>query len=319
MNFSIIIIVAACSALLCIVFYYSKMRHLQSVERKTRDKWQNIAYDLLEIAVTQRSIFSVESSLPEAYGNNPRGPCTRITDKNIFVTVGDSASTLNLVGEKVKVFFNITNKRKPAFYQFTTQVLDVKSYGSSQTLCLSMPARLETGQKRNFVRVTPQKTAVQALAMWSLQSDDPLQSHLPLPAYYGDLPGATFHYRPEKIHELFLENISAGGMRITITSTLDKYATINLRKGSRLLLLIVLRSDEDESLLPFWLECKIRIVDDAPDQNGVLTTGLSFTRWAIMELGKTVPISWFPVDSSGGVSPLASWVMRHHLEQHKIL
>jgi hypothetical protein len=44
--------------------------------------------------------------------------------------------------------------------------------------------------------------------------------------------------------------------------------------------------------------------------------GLKFKAWALSETGSS-DIFWFPAGKSGEVSPLASWILRHQLEQNR--
>jgi hypothetical protein len=78
----------------------------------------------------------------------------------------------------------------------------------------------------------------------------------------------------------------------------------------------MLRS-HDGRRLPFWLDCEVvNLTDDAKEDAPLVIVGLKFKTWALSD-AVSQDISWRPVGGTGEVSPLASWVIRHDLEQHK--
>lgn len=294
-------------------WYFYNKRVLLSTLRKEKEQHRKIAYALLEKSVDQRAVFRIEDTSPHKTNDHIQGVCTKITKNEIFIAVTNAVTGIDLVEKNVKIYFSISLKRKLNYFQCTTKILDSKFSQGVLLLCAVMPKSIDTGQKRNFVRVTPHKDAILALAIW------PLDEKALLPAQYADLDPAAFQFRPNKSNELLLDNISGGGMRIIITRAEEQQSDIDLTLGSRLLVLVVLRSDDTHKPLPFWVVGKIRMASEVTNPNNGIVVGFSYINWAIMERGKTTPISWFPADANGCISPLASWTMRHHLEQHKIL
>lgn len=234
-------------------------------------------------------------------------------DDTLSININNSVHSLELIEKKIKVYFCLNMKRKENYFQFSTNVLDLTPFHGSFTMILAMPDSIDTGQKRNFVRVAPHKDAVLALAVWSLGPDGEL------PKKYEDLPPANFQFRPDKDNEITLDNISGGGMRMLINVDEKALAEIDLIMGGRLLVLVVLRSDDTHRPMPYWTVGKVRMIGGLDGSKDCVSVGLAFVHWALMERGKDTPISWFPADNSGGIAPLASWTMRHHLEQHKTL
>ena len=90
----------------------------------------------------------------------------------------------------------------------------------------------------------------------------------------------------------------------------------NITLQSQLLCLLLLRAPDSERPMPFWLACTVvSLVEDQQDTSNVII-GMKFKAWALSETGNSC-IVWFPTGKSGEVSPLASWVLRHQLEQNK--
>lgn len=308
------IFIILCSALLGgTVWYFGKRRLLVKSTNFEKEQRKKIAYALLERAVDQRSTLRIENALSDIAPETVQGFCVKVTPTEMLVSVNNSVSGFDLIEKFVKIYFTVKLKRKVNYFHCTTQVLEGKASAGSLLLRMSLPKAIDTGQKRNFVRVSPHKDAVLALAVWPLDKKDPL------PLQYADLGPATFQFRPKRVHEIALENISGGGMRLIITVEESRHADIDLTLGSRLLVLVVLRSDDSHKPLPYWVVGQVRMATELKSPQNGLAVGLSYLQWAAMEGGKTTPISWFPADTSGGISPLAAWTMRHHLEQHKIL
>lgn len=313
MNDSIIFIFCCGILLGSIVWYFARKRALHSSAQKEAAQRKKIVYALLEKALDQRSTLRIENALQNDSAESIQGTCTQITQDALFVTVNNTVNSVDLVEKTVKIYFTVNLKRKLNYFQCIVKVLDCKPSAGSLLLHTSLPKSIDTGQKRNFVRVTPHKEAVLALAIW------PVDEQNVLPAQSADLPHPLLQYRPNKIHEVTLDNISGGGMRVIITVEESLQSDIDLTLGGRLLVLVVLRSDETYKPMPYWVIGKIRMVSELKSPQNGIAVGFSYLHWAAMEKGKDTLISWFPADASGGIAPLATWTMRHHLEQHKIL
>ncbi len=260
----------------------------------------------------ERSPLNLEFTGAELQGRKLQGPCIKLGEHSLFVDVGGAYASPVWAREPVQVFFKTTAKRKASYYQFSSYVIDAQIRRNTFVLQLPVPATLEPGQKRSFVRVEPQKGAVLGLGLW------PMSDRLPLPTSIHTMKQATFNFRPGKSEDVRVVNLSAGGMRLSMDKELKPFDTLDLSTGSQVLCLLVLRSNEGEMPLPFWLACTIVSFSENQEKNSPLFLGLRFTNWALMENGRT-DIVWFPIHKDRGVAPLASWVMRHHLEQSKHL
>lgn len=308
------IFLALCSLLLGgTLWYFYKKRLLVASTKFEKSQRKKIAHALLERAVDQRSTLRIENAMGDTSLEVVEGICIKITHAEMLVSVSNTVHSVDLIEKFVKIYFTVSLKSKINYFQCNTKVLSGKNSEGTLLLRMLMPKAIDTGQKRNFVRVTPHKDAVLALAVW------PLSKKEPLPSQYAVLDPATFQYRPEKINEITLENISGGGMRLVITVEESRHSDIDLTLGSRLLVLVVLRSDDTGKAMPYWVAGQVRMATELKSPRNGLAVGLSYMYWAVMERGKTTPIAWFPADASGGISPLAAWTIRHHLEQHKVL
>lgn len=292
------------------VYAISHRLHAQRASRRSIDERRRITSETLNTAIDQRSTFRLEVQGGELKGYKAEGICVHITDMWLVLDVGGAFATNQWEGEDVLVFFQTTYNRKPSFYQFRGIIGGVHRRMQNSMLRLPIPDFLEPGQKRSFLRITPQHQAVLGMGLW------PISDRAPLPISAEKLPPPLLSYRPGKSELVVLDNISAGGMRLAVDKSLDLLAMVDLDKGSQILCLLVLKNTgEGKGPLACWLACTV--TGFTPSDNNISHLGIRFTNWAIMESGRD-QISWFPLSKDRSVAPLATWVMRHHLEQSKM-
>jgi hypothetical protein len=175
---------------------------------------------------------------------------------------------------------------------------------------LEFPPQILPLQKRSYVRISPMPSHILGMGLWAL---DPTR---PLPLDSTSLGCAALSYRPGKLTQCSLLNLSAGGMRMGVPDVLLKQLPANITLQSQVLCLLLLRSPDSDQPMPFWLACTIvSLMEDRKDAANVIV-GVKFKAWSLSEVGNS-DIFWFPAGKSGEVPPLASWVLRHQLEQNK--
>jgi hypothetical protein len=240
------------------------------------------------------------------------GPCSSIEGNSAIVDVTELTHSLrSWNGEPVKVYFKLNAKGVGGFYAFSSHVLGMRDTSSGVSVKLALPSEIAPMQKRSFVRITPSPTHLLGIGLWSLNPA------LPLPQTHTKLGKPILSYRPDKLAQCTLLNLSAGGMRMKVPKELLQLFPAGLPLDSQLLCLLLLRSSEHDHRLPFWLVCTVvSLMDDLEKVKPGIIVGLKFKTWAHAEANSYV-ISWFPLGRSGEVPPLASWVIRHHMEQHK--
>ena len=286
-----------------IIGYFTGKR---DVNARTR-----IARSIIDTAIDQRSTFRLEVQRGEFKGYKATGTCVQIADNRIVLDMDGAFASSHWDGEEVQAFFQVSFRRKPSFYQFRTVISSVQKKTNTTLVRLPVPAFLDPGQKRSFLRVTPQRAAVLGIGLW------PISDTAPLPISVSKLAPPLLSFRPGKSDLLHLDNISAGGLRLIVDKSIDIAHMVDLDKGSQVLCLLVLKAME-EGKVPqaFWLACTITDVGEGEKHSRYV--GTRFTNWALMESGQD-QISWFPINKDKSVAPLAAWVMRHHLEQTKMM
>jgi len=289
---------------------------LVSFLRKRRLRWQRtqqskrIAQSLLLNAIDQRSTLALEFNSPEMQGRVLSGTCSSVDDDILTVDVGLEHSLTTWNGEPVEVSFKLDYKNVSTYYRFVSQVAGMSATPRTVMLEIPLPLLIHPMQKRHYVRITPLSSHILGMGLWSI---DPAQ---PLPLDSTGLGCAPLSYRPGKLTQCSLINLSAGGMRIAVPQVLLHQLPIGLTLQSHLLCLLLLRSPDSEHPMPFWLASTVvSLVENKEDTTSIII-GIKFRAWALSETGNS-NIFWFPAGKTGEVAPLASWVLRHQLEQHK--
>jgi len=238
------------------------------------------------------------------------GACSSIANDMVTVDVGLEHSLQTWTGEPVEVSFKLDYKNVSTYYRFVSQIAGMRASPRTVMMDLPLPLHIHPMQKRHYVRISPLPSHMLGMGLWSI---DPAQ---PLPLDSTGLGCAALSYRPGKLTQCSLINLSAGGMRVEVPQVLLNQLPIGLTLKSHLLCLLLLRSPDSEHPMPFWLASTVVSLMEKLEDNSAIIIGIKFRAWALSETGNS-NIFWFPAGKSGEVSPLASWVLRHQLEQNK--
>ncbi|MCL1986195.1 MAG: hypothetical protein FWG59_07090 [Betaproteobacteria bacterium] len=270
---------------------------------------KRIVQELFLNAIGQRSTMELEFSSEDMHGRVLSGACSSIENDVVTVDVGIEHSLQTWIGEPVEVSFKLDYKSTTTYYRFFSQIIGMRAGPRAVSIELSLPPHVHPMQKRHYVRINPLPSHILGMGLWSLE---PTQ---PLPLDSTNLGNAALSHRPGKLTQCSLINLSAGGMRLGVPQALLQQLPLSLTLHSQLLCLLLLRSPNSGHPMPFWLACAIVSLVEDEDTFEVII-GTKFKAWALSETGNS-NIFWFPAGKSGEVSPLASWVLRHQLEQNR--
>ena len=285
--------------------------------RKRQRRWRHaqqskrIVQELLHSAIDQRSTLELEFNSEYMQGRVLSATCSAIENDTMLVDVGLEHSLQTWTGEPVEVSFKLDYKNISTYYRFISQVTGMRTNPRTVVMDLALPLHIHPMQKRHYVRISPLPSHILGMGLWSL---DPAQ---PLPLDSTTLGCAALSYRPGKLTQCSLLNLSAGGMRVEVPQVLLNQFPTNLTLQSHILCLLLLRSPDSERPMPFWLASTIVSLVENQENTSAIIIGVKFKAWALSETGNS-NIFWFPAGKSGEVAPLASWVLRHQLEQNKL-
>jgi len=281
----------------------------RSISRNLHQQSARVVRELLLTAIDQRSTMSLEFTSENLHGRVLTGPCSSFENGVVTVDAVLEHGLQTWLDEPVDVSFTLKYKDTSAYYFFTSQVVGWQTGPLAASVELALPTHILSQQKRSFVRINPLPGHILGIGLWSL---DPTQ---PLPRQSTDLGSAALSYRPGKLTQCTLLNLSAGGMRMEVPPTMLQLLPAALALHSQLLCLLLLRSPDNDHPMPFWLACTVVSLVTHSEETTV-TIGMKFRAWSLSETGNS-SIAWFPAGKSGEVSPLASWVLRQQLERNK--
>jgi c-di-GMP-binding flagellar brake protein YcgR len=288
-------------------FLITLLRERSTSRRHARQR-ARVVRELLHNAIVQRSTLEIEFTSEEIQGRVVSGPCSLIEDDMVIVDVGLEHTLQTWIGGLVEVSFKLDYKDTSAYYHFASQVIGMRHGPQAIAVELALPPHILPTQKRSYMRITPLPSHMLGIGLWPL---DPAQ---PLPQDSTGLGTAALSYRPGRVDQCSLVNLSAGGMRMEVPLALLHQLPANLTLESQLLCLLLLRAPDDDLPMPFWFACTVvSLLKNQEDASNV-TIGLKFRAWALSETGSH-EIDWFPAGKTGEVAPLATWVLRHQLAQ----
>jgi hypothetical protein len=266
-----------------------------------------VVRELLEQAADQRSVMLVEFAGHELAGGRFFGPCVEFDEYTVLIDVSLHKELSEWIGETVLVSFKIDHKRTSSYYQFASRLRELPRRFGGFGMLLDTPAHITPNQRRNFVRVSPLKEVTFGVGIWPLK---PAQARPSDPASLG---AAQLSYRKDHPEYLSLLNVSAAGLGLQLRRLRKDQPLLDPQPGDRLLCLLMLRSQEGERTLPFWLDCTVMTRGERGDEPHTVV-GLQFNAWAVPNQGRDA-VNWFAVGEEGAVGPLGAWVLHQQLAQ----
>ncbi len=302
--------------------------------RKQKKRTRKITQDILHTTLAQRALLRMEVMQGDYQGFSAEGTCSAITNEHLILQIADAFGAHRWTDVPLQIFFSVQMKGKTAYFHFVGYSTKSIRKGTLTELQIALPDFISPGQKRAFLRYSPPKPSILALALWHLSDATPL------PQAGSSLAKPLMFFRPNTNNEMVLDNISAGGLRICIHDrTMERYA-LSLKPHTHLLFLLVLANknylDEQENFevdkeqdndeaqnqnstekttLSFWLSCRtLSVIQD--ERKNLWKVAVCFEKWAYLDDG-TKKIEWFPTDSTRSIPALSTWIMRSHMEQTK--
>ncbi len=310
--FTLVFVVAIAATAL--VFWIAQMILKATIYRNTSGVSEALARDALTSAMEKRSPFRIEilsGGLKDATVN---GTCLELSKKYITLELQDVAFKHLQPGIQCKIYFQVAHKKSSSFYLFHGNILKAERKSANALVYFPFPQQLLPEQKRAFVRYTPSTASIGGIIFWELP---PLAL---IPTKKSALERPILIYRKEDgmNNKIILENISAGGLRMSVDNTLKTQYEVALSIDERLILLLILKGiGEDTAPLAVWVVCHIRSIQHK-DEEEMWHLGIQFVQWAKASSGQE-DIEWFATNQDNCIPPLATWVMASHREQHKML
>ncbi len=277
---------------------------------RQRRRHERIVFEALNLALVQTSACRIELTDGESTGASVEGVCTEVSKDYISIDCSSSATVLHWRHRRCHVSFEVRKDKKKAYYHFPSVIFETDKLGSRVALYIDMPDALELGQKRSFLRCRPVKDKTVLMGLWVIPTGQAL------PLRRDDVKAALFMYKRNESNYIKLNNISAGGVLVTIEEKAMEGNSLCLKNGTQVLFLLVLESgEESKKPLALWLSCRVTSLRHVEREKAWML-GMRFENWATVE-SESKPIVWFPTDKDKSIPQLAAWVMRTHLGQNK--
>lgn len=198
------------------------------------------------------------------------------------------------------------------FYNFVAAIKDIRKAGDSFIhMTVAWPERLELEQKRGFLRVEPPRAFVLELGLWPEDCVNQNQGTPADPATWGTSLVQTGSHG-EKSQLIEVRNISGGGLRLDVHSSLINVHDDMFEPGDRFLMHLVLAEPEAEQPVELYLALRLQNVYGDPDALGQKAFGMR-----ILSFGVPAPppaastLHW--KTATAGVPALDDWAFRRHL------
>ena len=269
--------------------------------------------EMLQLAMDQRSRFELRfKSLND--GRRPALRCAGVRLEGLFITL--EISGLQILssrwdGKEADCFFQIVGQGQILHHAFETKVKDVFTRDDQCFLRIAIPNRLESRQKRSYLRIAPPDEFLLGAAIWCGEGlpDDDIRTKLQL----WNKP--TLAFLPSHSSQFSVTDISAGGARIHITRQFLTEEIKHISISDRLIFMIDLWDPTKAQRQRYWMLCRVQNPAlDFSTKN--MDVGLQFLAWARPKDGVEhgSELEWLRLSLSGEVEPLGNWIMRRHLE-----
>jgi len=233
------------------------------------------------------------------------GVCSGCDEELMRLDVGLKPGMTEWLHPAVDVFFQSTEKGQVVFYSFRAEVREAVVNGPRLLMALPLPVKLNREQKRDFFRITPLSSVVRAMALWPVDAEQ---------AWLGEISGRSlgkpvYGFRPGKMSQVILEDISAGGVRLGFESSHHRSLGHKHTVGDNFILLTVLTDASGEGSQQYWFNCLCVHTEQSVGRTEPVV-GLQFQAWCVTER-LTDALVWESMGDGGDVPPLSVWLTRY--------
>lgn len=265
----------------------------------------------LNLALSQRAKF--ELHFPSE--NEARRPALRCSGIELqgedIILEASGLVTLSERWEKKNVdcFFMIRMRENYVFYAFTSTIIQIRTIKDFCQIQIKRPDRLETRQKRSYLRIAPPEEYMLGAALWRSADTPPNDIR-------GDLaqwPKPSRIFLPGTREDFTVRDISSGGLRLHLPRHILAEEMEFIHISAQFLLMLDLWDPDKAQRLRFWMLCRMQSPVLDFETKG-MDLGAQFLAWAKPAEPGGSSLLWLKLASSGEVEPIGNWIMRRHLE-----
>ena len=272
--------------------------------------------EILTLALNQRAKMELHFALES--GSNSRRPalyCAPVTIEGSSILL-EASGLISLsskwMGWKVDCYFMLRKQETYSFYAFTAPISGIQTRKDICYLKLPLPTKIESRQKRSYLRIVPPEEYLLGAAIWR-------GSDMPESLERNDL---SLWSRPSRIwlpsvrEEFVIRDLSSGGIRIHLPRHILAEEMDYIHASTQFILMLDLWEPDKAQRLRLWLLCRMQSPVLDFESKG-MNIGTQFMAWAKPAESGGSNLAWLKLASSGEVEPLGNWIMRRHLENFR--
>lgn len=266
---------------------------------------------ILTTAFNQRAKIELHFAL-EGETRRPALRCSGVAvEKNSTLLEASGMTVLSprWQGRRVDCFFMLRRQESYSFFAFTTTITEIDTHSDLSVIRLTLPERLESRQKRSYLRITPPEEYMLGAAVWRGPDmpEQPAWNDLSLWAKPSRL------WLPGTREDFTLRDISSGGLKLHLPRHILAEEMDFAHVSTQFIVMLDLWEPDKANRLRFWLLCRMQSPVLDFETKG-MDLGAQFLAWAKPADHGSSALVWLKLASSGEVEPLGNWIMRRHLE-----
>jgi len=307
-------IIIGVSAVVCLILLIMLVIHFRPRKPYVPQDWvvdPEQIYELLTLAMSQRSKMELHFAV-EGESRRPALRCAGVKiEKGLLQLEASGLATLSQqwTGRSVDCFFMLHKKSNYIFYAFSTTIADIKVEADYCLIKVALPERLESRQKRSYLRITPPEEYMLGAAVWR-------GPEMPEETNRNDLalwPKPSRLWVPGTREEFSIRDISSGGLKLHLPRHILPEEMDFIHVSTQFIVMLDLWEPDKATRLRFWLLCRMQSPVLDFETKG-MDIGAQFLAWAKAAENGSSALTWLKLASSGEVEPLGNWIMRRHLE-----
>ncbi len=217
----------------------------------------------------------------------------------------------NWIGKVMVCYFRLPRGEKsPYFYKFISNVVGLHAIGDVAYLTLSLPDKVELGQKRRHLRLEVPPTDVRDFRIWASTENTTFHLESDLSKWPKPLAIMT----GTSGEGLKVVDISGSGIKFAFHPThcpgLGEYVV----KNPLLFMRLDLEALGKMSFPAYYIASRLRTKNQDFD-TGLLMLGYEFMEFCSDQGAET--LQWTKVEEDSGIDDIVTWVFRRHLELYR--
>jgi hypothetical protein len=262
---------------------------------------------LLDEALAQRSKFHLALDASVTGIGDLSASLTQIGAKDLTLELsGIKRVPDSWFGASVSCYFQLADRKvriKLRYYQFNSRIVSTSTRNDIALIRISLPEKIIPGQRRKSLRVRADIARFEYAAIWSYEGSGAFDLKKPLIAFANFRAGLAV-----------IENLSAGGMRLTLKYALLRGKGLVPEKNARFILHLALAGDSSPANEPFWILAKVNnVVGDYVTKD--VSLGLEFAVEGALDPA-TGKVRWKKVQDNA-IERLAQTTYLWHVEFYR--